>query len=124
MATPEPAFPTLEAAQGKLPFAPLVPTNLPKGYQVTGVWTVQPERFSERRPALILRYSDGAGTFTLFQRLLPPPQQPINPDRKPLRRHKGMVHWVVSNPDGTLTALTFIGHLAPEQVEALRSSLR
>jgi negative regulator of sigma E activity len=121
---PQPTFPTLEAAQGKLPFVPLIPTNLPKGYQVTGVWAVQPERIGGRRPALILRYSDGAGTFTLFERLLPPPLQPINPDKKPIRRHKGMVHWVVPNPDGTLTALTFIGHLPPEQVEALRSSLR
>ncbi|MCX6380960.1 MAG: hypothetical protein NT023_16035 [Armatimonadetes bacterium] len=119
---PKPQYSTLEEAKEHLPFQPLVPSQLPPGYQVTGVWVVEAVRMPPSgMGAVIIRYGEGMGQFTLFQKVvrqLPPNQRPP----RPFRGQLSILHWFASTADGRPLALTYIGALPAEQLEALRSS--
>ena len=121
---PQPQYRNLEEAQGKLPFQPLLPSTVPKGFQITGVWSILPARMAAQHPAIILRYGDGMESLTLFERLSPEPMKSMLDKPRPLRRGRSIVHWVLSAPEGKMVGLTYIGHLSPEQVDALIASVR
>lgn len=116
-----PVYRTLQEAEGRLPFKPLEPGALPSGFQLTGIWVfgAAGNRMAGQ-PSVLMRYSDGVTTFSLYQRIAPPNANPapIGPRmyQRPIQR------WPVKAPDG-LRQVLFIGHLTPEQAQALHDSL-
>lgn len=121
---PQPQYQNLDEAQGKLPFQPHLPTALPKGFQLTGVWSIFPAQMGPQRPAVILRYGDGVESFTLFERLMPDPIKRMGDATHPLRRGESIVHWVIYASGGKTLGMTYIGHLPQEQVDAFIASIR
>lgn len=129
-ARPNPLFPptsqfaNLEEAKDRLPFAPLQPESLPEGFRLSGVWIFGPENGA--RPAsggtILLRYSDGVGSFSLFQRRVNSAERPLaQRPTPPLRR--SIQHWRISTENGQM-GIIYIGSLAPEQIRAIYDSLR
>lgn len=122
---PKPQYANLEEAKDKLPFQPLTPSQLPPGYQITGVWIIEPGKMAPAGTtgAVIIRYGEGMGHFTLFQKLVR--QLPRNPaPPRPFRGQLSILQWFDSTADGRPLSLTYIGALPPERLEALRNSTR
>lgn len=118
---PKPQYRTLEEAKERLPFQPLIPSQLPQGYQATGVWVVEPGRNAPLGAGIIIRYGEGAEQFTLFQKLIRElPRKPRPPH--PFRGRLSILHWFDSTADGRPLSLTYIGALPAERLEALRNS--
>ena len=117
-------FDTLEAAASSLPFAPLVATPPPAGFHLSGVWVFKPNPNQAGNESALLRYSDGVGAFSLYERLTNrAPLPPRNPNR-PRRYKAGIVMWNETTSNGADMSVTYIGHLTPEQITLLHDSLR
>lgn len=129
-ARPRPLFPaesqfaSLDDVKARLPFAPVQPSNLPPGFRLTGVWVFGLEQ--GKRPlqvSVLLRYSDGITTFSLDQRIArdkmrPPMPANVRAARRPIQL------WQAASSANEQLAVVYIGHLAPEQVLAVRNSLK
>ncbi len=117
-------YDTLASAAPHLPFAPLVPVPPPAGFQLSGVWVFGMEDNRPGNESILLRYSDGVGNFSLFEKRSPrPPAPPKNPNAP--RRYRGsMARWEIALPAGGSAGVTYIGHLTPDQLGLLHDSLR
>jgi|SRR5579871_2071641 len=111
-------FRTVAEAQGRLLFHALEPANLPAGFQLDGVWIFGGDGNPKQR-TLLMRYTDGVATFSLFERLAPlkTPEIPL-----PRSFRNNLQSWLKGSPDGTIH-IQFIGHLTAEQAEAIFNSL-
>jgi len=119
--TPQPQFHSMEEAAGKLPFAPLQPAVLPPGYHLTGIWLFGAGANQRNaQPSILMRFSDGISNFSLYQRPAPPKArlEPIRPGQY----RRSIQRWEIPVPDG-LRQILYIGHLTPEQAQALHDSL-
>ena len=122
---PEGQFADLEAARDRLPFTPMQPASLPSGYKLTGVWVFGPEQTAKPGPmaTVLLRYSDGVGSFSLYQRRPQNAGRPIAARKTGLFPRRSIQHWFLPNEDGGRDVV-YIGHLTPELVAAIYNSLR
>ncbi len=114
---PNSQYRSLEQAQGRLPFAPLVPTSLPTGFHLGGVW-VFPGGNSQLL-FVLLRYTDDVTSFSLYERIVPNLANPPQPPR--FNRH--IERWRVLTPRGEIET-TYTGMLTVDQVHDLYYSLR
>ena len=113
---PNSQYRSLEQAQGRLPFAPIVPTSVPTGFHLGGVW-VFPGNNSQMQ-FVLLRYTDDVTSFSLYERIVP---SMAKPPRPPLfNRH--IERWRVLTPGGEIEA-TYTGMLTGEQVHDIYNSL-
>jgi len=120
--TPQPQFHSLEEAAGKLPFAPLQPAVLPPGFHLTGIWLFGAgPNARAAQPSLLMRFSDGISNFSLYQRNAPRKAAPA--PLRPAQYRRSIQRWEIPVPDGVRQIL-YIGHLTPEQAQALHDSLR
>ena len=116
-------FDTLEAAASSLPFAPLVPNPPPAGFHLSGVWVFNGNVKKAGTDSVLLRYSNGVGNFSLYERLMNRvPAAPKNPVR-PRRYKAGIVTWEEAAPGGGMN-VTYIGHLTPDQITQLHDALK
>lgn len=113
---PNSQYRTLEQAQGHMPFAPVLPTALPTGFHLAGVWVFPGG--NNQSQFVLLRYTDDVTSFGLYERLLP--AQAKTPPPPNFNRH--IERWRVLAPTGEIEA-TYTGMLTPDQVRALYSSL-
>ena len=117
-------YDNLDAAAPYLPFSPLCPSPPPAGFRLSGVWVFNVNPKKAGSGSVLLRYSDGVGNFSLFERLnsnAPAPQK--NPNARN-RYRGGIVIWNEALPNGGGMNVTYIGHLTPEQIGLLRDSLK
>ena len=117
-------YDNLNAATPNLPFAPLVPNPPPAGFRLSGVWVFNVNQKRAGSGSVLLRYSDGVGNFSLYERLSAnAPAPPKNPNAR--RRFRGgIVNWKEALSNGGGMDVTYIGHLTPEQIGLLHDSLR
>ncbi len=109
-------FKTLQDAQQFLPFQPLEPTPLPSGFQTRGVWVFAPK-------AVLLRYTDGLTTFSLYEHVMAPA---INPNAylvPPGMYRRNVQRWRMKLATGDIE-IDYIGHLPPAEAQAVHDSLR
>lgn len=121
---PEPQYRTLQEAQGHLPFTPVEPAaaSLPTNYHLDGVWGFGDDRLHPYSNSVLMRFTDGVASFSLYQRLIPPAKA-IGASR-PLPRSfvKNQQAWRVVTPQGEMN-VQYIGHMTRGQVESLYNSL-
>ena len=115
-------FDSLEAARDQLPFRPLEPGNLPNGFHLSGVWVFGVNRNRPGSGSVLLRYSDGVSTMSIFERHAAAPRNPL--PNKPHKFKGSIQRWKMPLADGTTVDVTYIGHLTPDQLTALHDSLR
>ena len=117
-------YDNLDAATPNLPFSPLVPSPPPAGFRLSGVWIFNVNQKRAGSGSILLRYSDGVGNFSLYERLSnTAPAPPKNPNAR--RRFRGgIVNWKETLPNGGGIDVTYIGHLTPEQIGLLHDTLR
>lgn len=113
----ESQYRSLEQAQGRLPFAPVVPTPLPNGFQLSGVWVFPGN--NNQPQFVLLRFTDHVTSFSLYERIV---ANPDKPGRLPAFNHH-IERWRISTPHGDIET-TYTGMLTPKQVQDLYSSLR
>ena len=118
-------FNTVEeaASENKLPFTPLIPNPPPAGFHLSGVWVFNVNVKKAGTGSILLRYSDGVGNFSLYERLLnrvPAAKKNFN---RPRRYKAGIVTWEEAQTGGGIN-VTYIGHLTPEQIAALHDALK
>jgi hypothetical protein len=116
-------FATVAEARAQLPFMPLEPGTLPSGFHLGGVW-IFPSHDSAHTEnyAALLRYTDSVTNFNLFERLHRG-EEPQRPNRRPSLQ-RSIQRWQVPLSGGAILDVLYIGHLAPEQVQAVHDSLR
>ncbi len=117
----QPAFSTVDQARSLLSFAIKVPTHLPAGYALDGVWVFG----QARRASVLLRYSSGVNHFSLLEGLVVNPNalaRPPRPGELLPRRALGGMAWRAVVPEGLLNII-YTGHLADVDQQALLSSL-
>ncbi|MCW3097107.1 MAG: hypothetical protein JWL77_2725 [Chthonomonadaceae bacterium] len=113
---PNSQFHSLEQAQGHLPFSPLVPTTLPNGFHLGGVWIFPGG--NNQMQFVLLRFTDDVTSFSLYERIVP---NTAKPGPIPaFNRH--IERWRVTTPAGEIEA-TYTGMLTPSQVQDLYYSL-
>lgn len=119
---PNDQYRTVPEARAASGFIPVEPTWLPPGYRLIGVW-VFPVHEAGRQPqkSMLLRYSDGVSSVSLFERPLPPNAAPER--RGPAVYHRAIQRWILPSPQGPL-AVIYMGHLSPEEAKAMRDSMR
>jgi hypothetical protein len=116
---PKTQFHTLEEARDRLPFTPLEPATLPPGYHLSGVWVFGgPNARQNRHGSVLLRYTDDVSNFSLFQRQMPDAPAAASPPNQKINR-RSIQRWRLGDRE-----ITYIGHLTPEQVQAVYDSLR
>lgn len=113
---PNSQYRSLEQAQGHLPFVPLVPTTLPTGFQLGGVW-VFPGGNSQMQ-FVLLRFTDGVTSFSLYERIVP---STAKPGRAPAF-HQHIERWRVLTAHEEIEA-TYTGMLTIDQVHDIYYSL-
>lgn len=121
----EPHFRSLNEARAILPFTPVEPASLPPGFTLTGVWVTGLNRPNQPlRAVVMLRYSDASNLtqFSLTQQIADKKQLQPAPNRKNFFR-RGVQPWLITGPHQALNVV-YIGHLPPDQVRAIRDSLR
>lgn len=125
---PASQYRTVEEARERLPFTPLLPGVVPPGFQLTGVWVLESEDIPTPvvpGATVLLRYSDGVSSFSLYQRIAQRGRPPLAGARMgPLMRRRVFQHWRMERPDGSLLDVLYIGTLTPRQVDALYRSLK
>ncbi len=108
---------SLEQAQGHLPFAPLIPTTLPPGYALSGVWVFPGN--NNQMQFVLLRFTDNVTSFSLYEHIVP------NSTKAPLI--PAFLHhierWRVPTASEEIE-VTYTGMLTPNQVHDLYDSLR
>jgi hypothetical protein len=110
-------YSSLQQAQGHLPFAPLVPTTLPNGFKVSGVWVFPGG--NNQMQFVLLRFTDNVTSFSLYERIVPATAKPIGVPA--FNRH--IERWRVTTPGGEVEA-TYTGMLTPSQVQDIYYSLK
>jgi len=122
---PAPQYRTMEDAQGHLPFTPIepAPQALPANFHLDGVWGFGEDRAHPYLHSVLMRFTDGVASFSLYERLVPPAKQ--TPIEAPLRRTFGRNQqtWRIQTQQGVMS-VQYIGHLLPEQTAAIYQSLR
>jgi len=120
---PEPQYRTMLEAQGKLPFTPLQPQYVPENFHLDGVWGFGEDRTHPYLHSVLLRYTDGVASFSLYERLVPPANQ--TPVERPPRQMfmRNQQNWRLMSPQGEVN-VQYIGHLGWQQARALYESLR
>ncbi len=113
---PNSQYKSLEQAQGHLPFAPIIPTALPTGFHLAGVWVFPGG--NNQPQFVLLRFTDEVTSFGLYERVLPAKSKP--PTSPNFNRH--IDRWREVTPNGDIEA-TYTGMLTPEQVRTLYYSL-
>lgn len=109
----------LAEAQGHLPVQPLIPTVLPPGYTLDGIWSF-PARPNLR--AVLLRFTNGVASFSLFEHRALAPNAQAKPPAEQVFRH-AQQHWILDTSQG-LVGVEYIGHLSAEEAKSLYESLR
>ncbi len=121
---PEPQYRTIQDAMGHLPFTPAEPAaqSLPVNFQLDGVWGFGEDRAHPYLHSVLLRFTDGVASFSLYERLVPPAKQA--PIQTPLPRSFGRSQqmWRVQTPQGEMN-VQYIGHLTRQQAAAVYESL-
>ena len=112
---PIPQFKTLQDAQQNLIFSPLEPSPLPPGFQPRGVWV-----FAK---AVLLRYTDGVATFSLYEHQVAATKNPNAYIVPPRMYERNVQRWRISVSTGDIE-IDYIGHLPPAQAQAVHDSLR
>lgn len=112
-------FRTLAEAQGRLPFRALEPASLPVGFHLDGVWSFDTDAKRPKFGNVLMRYTDGVSSFSLYQRIAPAKTAEMPPPRSFKNNQQ---RWLKSAQDGTVM-VQYIGHLSAEQAEALYNSL-
>lgn len=113
---PNSQYRSLEQAQGRLPFVPLVPTTLPGGFHLGGVW-IFPGNNSQMQ-FVLLRYTDDVTSFSLYERIVP---STAKPGRAPAFHHH-IERWRVLTAHDEIE-VTYTGMLTTEQVHDIYYSL-
>lgn len=116
------AYHSVREVEGQLVFKPLEPTLLPAGFHLAGVWLFQPNRQRNDRNSVLIHYTNGLSTFSLFERARKPasgqtPQRLFRPG------HRSIQRWPIATPSGTVE-VTYIGMLSPSELQTLHDSLR
>jgi len=125
-ARPEPLFPeqtqfhSLEEAQGQMAFHAVIPGALPPGFRQDGVWCFNGALKNPTLETVLLRYTDGVSTFSLYEHLAP--KQQAEPP-KPGMFRRMQQRWIINTPGGVMV-IQYIGHLPPNQVRQVYASLR
>ncbi|MDE2125123.1 MAG: hypothetical protein KGJ62_00860 [Armatimonadetes bacterium] len=114
-------FQTLAEAAPHSPFAVLQPTRLPPGYSPHGVWVFGGRNPNPRATSLLLRYSNGVSSFSLYQHIAPATVRAQVPAAFTFRR--SVERWVVSDGQRTVVVI-YMGDLSPANVRAVYESLR
>ncbi len=104
---------TLADAQKQTGFEAIPPSRVPRGFELLDGSVCVHEH--DGRPVLLLRYTNGLDSFSMFQRRLPPDWKP--PDKQPGRHRGAAKTWVFRSFHFTL-----VGRLKPEHVEMIRGS--
>jgi len=103
----------LADAQEQAGFEAIPPSRVPRGFELLDRSVCVHEH--DGHPVLLLRYTNGLDSFSMFQRRLPPDWKP--PEKQP-GRHRGAARtWVFRSFHFTL-----VGRLKPEHVEMIRDS--
>lgn len=111
---PGPPLASVQAAQQQVTYTLREPI-LPAGFRLMGVWVV--ERPGDRK-ITVLRYTDGANTFALFE-------QPVKPNARPAPlapaklQRRALRHWMAGGLQFTL-----VGSLRPATLEQIVRSLQ
>lgn len=113
---------SVEEARSVLPFAPLLPASVPAGFSLTGVWVFPSKNVkTPEAGSVLLRYSSGIETFSLFERLkrnAPPANA-----KPPKAGKRSIFRWVAGEP-GHFLEMTYVGHLSPAQAQSLIESVK
>ena len=121
---PAPQYRTMQDAQGHLPFIPLEPSAQaqPANFRLDGVWGFGEDRAHPFLRSVLMRFTDGVASFSLYERPVPPAKQtPIQtPPRGSFGRSQQM--WRVQTQQGEMS-VQYIGHLTARQAAALYESL-
>jgi hypothetical protein len=120
---PEPQYRTMQDAQGHLPFTPLEAQSIPASFRLDGVWGFGEDRTHPFLNSVLLRYTDGVASFSLYERLVLPAKQ--TPIEQPPKRMFGrnQQNWRFQTPQGQIN-VQYIGHLTPQQAQTLYETLR
>jgi hypothetical protein len=114
-----PTCATIAQAEALAGFHILAPGQLPANYTLDGIWVFG----RGRNASVLLRYTVGVNHFNLFERPAynPTPQQLNRPYR---RAGANLQRWLATLPNGGYFHILYIGHLSPDEVQAIHDSLR
>jgi hypothetical protein len=121
---PEPQYHTLQEAQGHLPFVPFepAPQAIPANFHIDGVWGFGADKQHPYLNSVLLRFTDGVGSFCLYERIVPPGKE--TPIDRPLPRSfaRNQQNWRLQLSQGQMN-VQYIGHLAKEAVQRMYNTL-
>lgn len=121
---PEPQYRTMQDAQGHLPFVPVepAPRAIPANFHLDGVWGFGEDRTHPFLQSVLLRFTDGIASFSLYERLVPPGKAVAI--ERPLKRSFARMqqNWRLQNNLGQIN-VQYIGHLTRDQAESIYDTL-
>ena len=96
---------------------------MPAGFRLVGVWLFQPNHQSDERNSVLLHYTNGLNTLSLFERMRKPAGAGPMPAHTVHLSHRSIQRWPITTPAGVVE-VTCIGTLTPAELQALHYFLR